>query len=226
MPLEQDELEAIQSVKTGSRRVRAGEIILDHETNGEESMTLFSGWALRQRTLESGKVQITSFLMAGSFIDAEFELANGEGYSIEAITDVELCLFSTADLKKRFSANAVLSRSLATLAQSEEALLFEHMTDIGRRSAMERLAHFLLETHTRQKKLGLAGNDYCPFPLRQRHLADAMGLSFEHVNRMLKELKDKGWVSIVDGRLYIMDFASLSRYCDFDDSYLRPRPIF
>ncbi len=226
MPLNQAELEAIQSVRTGTRHVRAGEAIFDHDTNGEESMTLFSGWAMRQRALESGKVQITSFLMAGSFIDADFELANGDGYSIEAITDVELCIFSTADMKKRFGENAVLARALATLAQSEEALLFEHMTDIGRRSAMERLAHFLLETYTRQKMLGMAGNDYCPFPLRQRHLADAMGLSFEHVNRMLKELKDKGWAGIADGRLYIMDFSSLSRYCDFDDSYLRPRPIF
>ena len=226
MPLDHEELEAIQSVRTGGRHVRAGEVILDHETDGEECMTLFSGWAMRQRALKSGKVQITSFLMAGSFIDAGFELANGDGYSIEAITDVELCLFSAADLKKRFGANAVLSRALATLAQSEEALLFEHMTDIGRRSAMERLAHFLLETYTRQKMLGMAGNDYCPFPLRQHHLADAMGLSFEHVNRMLRELKEKGWVAISGGRLYIMDFASLGRYCDFDDSYLRPRPIF
>ena len=225
MPLRPDELEEIQLVKTGTRRVPAGELILHHEANGEESMTLYSGWAVRQRALESGKVQITSFLMPGSFIDSEFELANGDSYSIEAITDVELCIFSTQDLKKRFGEHASLSRALASLTQSEEALLLERVTDIGRRTALARLTHFLLETYTRQKMLGLAAEDHCPFPLRQRHLADAMGLSFEHVNRMLKELKAKGWANIKDSRLYIMDFEGMSRYCEFDDSYLRPRPI-
>ena len=188
-------------------------------------MTLFSGWAMRQRALESGKVQITSFLMAGSFIDAEFELTNGDSYSIEAVTDVELCVFSAPELKRRFGENPDLSRALAALAQSEEALLLEHVTDIGRRSALARLAHFLLETYMRQKMAGLAGNDHCGFPLRQRHLADAMGLSFEHVNRMLKEMKDKGWAYIQDGRLYIRDFDGMSRFCEFDESYLKPRPI-
>jgi CRP-like cAMP-binding protein len=77
----------------------------------------------------------------------------------------------------------------------------------------------------RQKMAGLAGNNHCPFPLRQRHLADAMGLSFEHVNRMLKELKDKGWAYIQGGRLYISDFEGMSRYCEFDDSYLRRKPL-
>ena len=47
MPLAADELAEIQSVKTGTRRVAAGELILHHEMGGEESMTLFSGWAMR-----------------------------------------------------------------------------------------------------------------------------------------------------------------------------------
>ena len=195
------------------------------EGNATASMTVHSGWAMRCRSLEDGQVQILSFLLPGAFVDGSFELANGDHYWIEAITDVQLCVFVGHKLENQFSAVPSLARTLALLVQNEEAVLMEHLSDIGRRDAAKRIAHFLLETYTRLKLLGHAEENVIFFPLRQQHIADALGLSIEHVNRMLRELRERQWISVKHHRLHMLDIKAMSDFCDFHPGYLLPRPI-
>ena len=225
-PLSDAELEKVQDARTNTRHVKEGNRFPTH-VNGNVTayMTVHSGWAMRCRSLEDGQVQILAFLLPGAFVDGSFELANGEQYWIEAITDVQLCVFAGHKLEAHFAHVPVLARTFATLVQNEEAVLMEHLADIGRRDASKRIAHFLLETYTRLKLLGHAEENVIFFPLRQQHLADALGLSIEHVNRMLRELRERQWISIKHHRLHMHDIEAMSDYCDFNASYLQPRPI-
>ena len=225
-PLSDSDLEKVQDARSGIRCVKEGNRFPAF-TNGNATayMTVHSGWAMRCRSLEDGQVQILSFLLPGAFVDGSFETANGESYWIEAITDVQLCVFTGHRLEAHFTEVPSLSRTFAALVQNEEAVLMEHLADVGRRDAAKRIAHFLLETFTRLKLLGHADENVIFFPLRQQHLADALGLSLEHVNRMLRELREREWISIKHHRLHMLDLEAMSDYCDFHPGYLTPRPI-
>ena len=96
----------------------------------------------------------------------------------------------------------------------------EHLIDVGRRSAVERVAHFLLELLTRLQVIGLA--DECSFrmPLTQKVIGDALGLSVPHVNRTLRQLRDDQLVSIEEHVVIIKDVEALSAIADFERSYL------
>lgn len=224
-PLDEGALDQIQEVRSGRRRVEAGGHIHPDGDETSKYMTLHSGWAMRCRSVEDGRTQIANFLLPGSFIDVSFEDANGDRYWIEAITDTYLCTFSGQKLRDAFGAVPDLSRSFTMLCQREQALLMEHLTDLGRREAIIRVAHFLLETFTRLRLLGQVEEDSCPFPLKQHHLADALGLSIEHVNRMIRDLRERQWISIKGPRLHLHDIEAMSHFCDFNPGYLKPRPI-
>src|SRR6266571_4156414 len=75
----------------------------------------------------------------------------------------------------------------------------EHLIDVGRRAALERVGNFLLELLTRLQAIGLADERSYRMPLTQELIGDALGLSVPHVNRTLRKLREAGLVGI-DGR--------------------------
>jgi CRP-like cAMP-binding protein len=98
----------------------------------------------------------------------------------------------------------------------------EHLIDVGRRSALERVAHFLLELLTRLQIIGLADDRSFRMPLTQELIGDALGLSVPHVNRTLRHLRDDELVSIEEHIVIIKDVEALSALADFERSYLDP----
>src|SRR5437762_14161015 len=71
----------------------------------------------------------------------------------------------------------------------EAAMYAEHLIDVGRRSALERVAHFLLELLTRLQVIGLADEHSFRMPVTQELIGDALGLSVPHINRTLRQLR-------------------------------------
>jgi CRP-like cAMP-binding protein len=96
----------------------------------------------------------------------------------------------------------------------------EHLIDVGRRSALERVAHFLLELLTRLQAIGLAEERSYLMPLTQELIGDALGLSVPHVSRTLKQLREEDLVAIEGQRVIIKDVEALSKLADFERMYL------
>jgi CRP-like cAMP-binding protein len=96
----------------------------------------------------------------------------------------------------------------------------EHLIDVGRRSALERVAHFLLELLTRLQVIGLADERSYQMPLTQELIGDALGLSVPHVSRTLKQLREEDLVAIEGQQVIIKDVGALSRLADFERAYL------
>ena len=105
-------------------------------------------------------------------------------------------------------------------ASRDEAMVVEHLVSIGRRSAMERTAHLLLELYDRLHIVGLADKGAFACPLSQNVLADALGLSTIHVNRVLRQLRDRGRVTVKNQTVVIEDMPAtkmLAGYLNRDD---------
>jgi len=224
-PLNKADLQNVQKIRKTTRFIKAGDHIVPTQNNLDQYLTIYTGWAMRCRSTQDGHTQIIAFLLPGAFVDTSFEMANGDQYWVEAITDVFVCVFPGESLRQKIFEIPTLSKAFTALVQREEAVLMEHLTDIGRRDAVIGLAHFLLETFARLKLLGQVDDNSCPFPLKQRHLADALGLSIEHVNRTIQDLRRRKWISLGEQRLHVLNMEAMEKFCDFDPGYLTPRPI-
>ena len=99
-------------------------------------------------------------------------------------------------------------------------MVVEHLVNLGRRDADGRMAHFLLELGSRLALVGMGSQTGYDCPLTQYHLADALGLSPIHVNRVLKQLREAGLITFRHGRVTIHDHSRLVDLAEFDPAYL------
>ena len=99
-------------------------------------------------------------------------------------------------------------------------MVVEHLVGIGRRSALARTAHFLVELGLRLQLVGLGSETGFACPLNQYLLADALGLTAIHVNRVLRQLREQGLVTFRDGRVVFHDLARLRELAEHHGGYL------
>ena len=103
------------------------------------------------------------------------------------------------------------------LAQ-EESIISEHLVNIGRRDAYTRVGHLYAELYWRLDTVGLVQDFTYTLPLSQTMLADALGLSFVHISRTIRRLRQDGLVQVNGSRVVIDDLPALERAVDFEHS--------
>ena len=96
---------------------------------------------------------------------------------------------------------------------------------VGRRSAEERAAYYLLHLYVRAGDIGLVTEGRVRFPFTQQHLADAIGLSLVHTNKTLKRLGRRGLIQWEHGWFFLPDIAALAEVAKFDLDAPRKRPL-
>jgi CRP-like cAMP-binding protein len=97
------------------------------------------------------------------------------------------------------------------------------MTGIGRREAYNRMAHLLCELLVRLEAVGLVEDKTFDLPITQTELADAIGASTVHVNRVLQELRADGLIRSKGTQVCVLDWPGLKAVGDFDPLYLHLR---
>ena len=117
--------------------------------------------------------------------------------------------------------------ALSWLAVQEAITYAEHIIDIGRRTPIERLAHFLLEIHSRLAMVGRADANGFDLPFSQEVMSDALGLSVPHLNRMLAKLRTDGMLIVAERRVEFTDIKALELLAHFQPATLAriPAPI-
>lgn len=198
-----------ESIQSGRPFWRAGQSV--------GAKLVLSGWAARQRTLPDGRRQIFGFLIPGDVIGIGVAPSPLEEVSTVALTRVEAvdALMLREILALRDERHCRLLAALSQLRRQEEACLLDHIMRLGRQSALERTAHFLLEMHCRTRAAGLAQGDCFPLPLTQEVLADALGLSIVHLNRTLQQMKRDGLIELRSGWATICDRSHLEHLADY-----------
>lgn len=96
----------------------------------------------------------------------------------------------------------------------------EWLVSMGRRSAFEHVAHLFCELYLKLQAVGLAGNFRFPLPITQTDLADALGLTPVHINRVLKEMRGRTLITLRSNALVIEAWDELLRISEFDPAYL------
>lgn len=194
---------------------------LTHEGQVNASaFVLAEGWACSYKMTPEGDRQIVDFQVPGDFLGLRSILFRTSDHSIEAVTRIKATEVLASDLFDAFAEAPRLATAVLWAASRDEAMVVEHLVNLGRRTAEERTAHLLLELGARLKLVGLADNAGFDCPLTQYHLADALGLSAVHVNRVLRHLREEKLMTFQKGRVIFDDFAGLTDVAGFDTSYL------
>ena len=194
---------------------------LVHQGQAEQSAyILISGWACSYKLLQDGQRQIVDFHVPGDFLGLRSVLLHLSDHSIEPVTDIEVTEVHRSDLLQAFAQTPRLATAVLWAASRDEAVVVEHLVDIGRRNAAERMAHFLLELGARLTLVGMGSKEGYACPLTQYLLADALGLSAVHVNRVLRQLREGGMLTFRDGYVQFVNYQRLVEFADFELTYL------
>lgn len=210
----------LQRLYQRRRTVAAGRELVHQGETEQSAYILARGWVCSYKLLPDGSRQIVDFQIPGDFLGLRSVLLHTSDHNVEPITDIQVSEVLMSDLLTAFAETPRLAAAVFWAASRDEAMVVEHLVGIGRREAPARMAHFLLELECRLALVGMGDRTGYDCPLTQYLLADALGLSAVHVNRVLRQLREDGLVTFRDGHVTIHDHAGLVELAQFDPVYL------
>ncbi len=225
VPLTPDELPVVREIGWEIRGVRRRQAVLTEGAKNRAVYFVIEGYLIRYRILRDGQRQIVDLAIPGDFAGVPSCFFHDALYTIKALTNATVALVPLDRLVALFETHPRLAAKIFWSFSCDSAIHAEHLVVVGRRSAHERIAHFLLELLTRLQAVGLADERSFELPLSQEVIGDALGLSLAYVNRTLRRLIDDRLVTIKDQKVTINDVAELTFMADFERGYLKPLPI-
>ena len=220
MSLSEAEISILDALYHRRRPFTTGSDLSHEGQSRPPAFILCRGWAQSYKALACGRRQILNFHVPGDILGIRCLVLKAADHAIGAINKTEAAELKLQDAENTFQTYPRLAAAVRWAVSSEEAILAERMVSLGRRDAPERLAHFFLELDVRLKRVGLARASSYECPLTQYHLADALGLSPVHVNRVLRQLRDEDLMTFRNNTVTFNNFDQLAELAGFDAAYL------
>lgn len=211
---------ALATFLTKPHAFAAGATIADVGDPADIISFVHEGFACRCTTFADGRRQIHAILLPGDAADLEATLLRRRSDQIVALTPCSIWLAPKSRLVGLGSIDSGLADAFAREALLGAEIARQWLVNLGRRSAHQRVAHLLCELSTRLEAVGIDCGPDTILPLRQQHIADALGISTVHANRVFQAMKADGCV-VVGGRGFrILNRAPLEKGASFDPAYL------
>jgi CRP-like cAMP-binding protein len=202
--LSADDLGRLDHIVQGEHLVKKrNDLIVD----GDEYRNLCfvkDGHAIRYKLLSNGKRQILNVILPGDVIGFPVSFFDRSMYSVVTVSDLTFSLCPLEAYAQLCYQLPQFGLILSWLAAQEAAIYAEHIVDIGRRTPLERLAHFLLEMHSRLLAVGRAQETSFDLPFSQEIIADVLGLSVPHLNRVMQQLRAQ---RLIESRLRLVNLV-------------------
>ncbi|MEM9435445.1 MAG: Crp/Fnr family transcriptional regulator [Pseudomonadota bacterium] len=180
----------------------AGTTFVFEGDSSRDFATITSGVAKLVRGSEDGRSQIVGLLFASDFMGRVpgFSRGAGERNSIIAVSDLELCLFPRNSFIKLLEKYPSLEHVLLQQCLDELKLAREWMVILGRKTAGERVASFLLHVARKIQAQGDQGGTAFELPLARSDIADYIGLTVETVSRQISKLRRDGVIELTGSK--------------------------
>ena len=217
------EVAVLERATARSRKVAAKHDLIREGDKPGPVIVMLTGWAFRYKILPAGTRQITAFLMPGDCCDLHIGLLAQMDHSIQTASPSRVASIARAEMDGLLDDHKGIARAMYRSQLTDEGTLRAWIVSMGRRSSIERVAHLICELYVRAHWIGLVEDTQFALPLSQIILADALGMTPVHINRVLKELRLAGAMALSRGSLVVMDPLKLVHIAGFDDNYLHRR---
>jgi len=214
------EREALAALPMRAQDVRADQDIVREGDRPSQCCLVVEGFACRFKFTEKGKRQIFAFHTPGDVPDLLSLHLRTMDHSLGTVSPCRLAFIQHEHLRALLREQPRLVDLFWRDTLIDGSIFREWMLGIGRRDARTRLAHFFCEMFARLEAVGRTDGGRAPLPLTQTEIADALGLSTVHINRVLQELRRDGLVAWEDAVLTVLDPAGLAQAGEFDPVYL------
>ena len=181
---------------TQTNTYAAGETLFFEGDTAGACFIVQAGALKLYKLLPDGRRQITGFLFKGDFLGLSAD--DEYGYTAEVLEDVRACSLPTEKMQELIDEYPKLSNRLLNLASMELAVAQEQMLLLGRKTAQERIASFLLWLALRAEDRGEPSNPV-RVPMSRGDMGDYLGLTVETVSRSITKLKTSGIIKLKEG---------------------------
>jgi CRP-like cAMP-binding protein len=217
----------IESLKRIVVKVRTTPAKTDLIREGDKPshvIVVLEGWAQRYKILPNGTRQIMAFLMPGDCCDLHVGMLAEMDHSIQTVTTARIASVPSQEMDHLLDRHHNIQRAMYRAQLADEGTLRAWIVSMGRRTSIERVAHLMCELYLRASRIGLVlAAEQFELPLSQVILADALGMTPVHINRVLKELRLQKAMTIRRGSMVIVNPLLLAQIAGFDENYLHRR---
>ncbi|WP_174273394.1 Crp/Fnr family transcriptional regulator [Sphingomonas bacterium] len=201
-------------------KVERGAEILGAAHEPDPVRALLEGWACRYVILPNGDRQIIGMMTAGDFSDTRAIRLAVRNFGIMAMTDATIAVISPVQFKSVLDQHRDVVLAVAKAQLADESIMQMWIANMARKSARQRMAHLLCEMVSRVSRSNASLRLVIKLPFVQTDLADVLGMSPVHVNRILQSLRTDGLIHFRSKWLEVSDYAGLAAVAEFDPSYL------
>lgn len=216
--------EAILSLPHVVRSYEKQHYVVREHDQATHSCVMLSGYSIRHKIVAGGARQIVAIHMKGDLVDLQNSLLGTADHSVQMLSEGEIARIPREAVKELAMERPQVAMAMWHDTLVDGSVFREWIANVGRRDSHTRLAHILCEFALRLKVAGLGDGENYELPMTQEELADAVGLTPVHVNRMLKALALEGLIARPTSRsIIIADWKKLAAAGDFDSAYLHLR---
>ena len=219
-PLDELDEHLLEAACQGSHRYMPAHDLIREGDDPSMVIVMLEGWACNYKLLPDGSRQIIAFLMPGDFCEMHVAVLAEMDHSIATLTTARIARIPRRQMEALIGSRPGITEAFWWTQLVDQAVLRTTIVSMGRRTTTERIAHLLCELNFRMSNVGLAGDYPCAMPFTQIVLADAVGLTPVHTNRVIKKLRLAGALEMSPGSIVISDIGRLARIAGFNDNYL------
>lgn len=217
--LSAEDVTDLRALAENSREMEARRNIIREGDRPDHVHLVIDGWACRYKLLPDGARQITAFLIPGDFCDLHVRVLGQMDHSIATLTAGRVA-FIERNRMEALTQRPTLLRAFWWSTLVDEAVLRAWIVNAGRRDAQQAIGHLMCELYVRMRNVGLTTDHSYELPLTQEEIADALGLTPVHVNRVLQRMRSEELISLKGGQLTIHDYRRLQKVSGFSPNYL------
>jgi CRP-like cAMP-binding protein len=221
--LDEGDVAALRGATANARWVAPRQDLIREGDRPGSVFVILEGWACRYKILPSGTRQVLAYLMPGDSCDLHIGLLAEMDHSIQTVTKVRVATVGRVEMDSILELRPRIAKAMYIGQLVDEGTMRAWITSMGRRASVERVAHLMCELYLRARNIGLTEETHLEVPLSQSLLADSLGMTAVHLNRVLKKLRVDKAMTLKRGSLTITDPLKLAQMAGFDENYLHRR---
>jgi CRP-like cAMP-binding protein len=219
-PLSHADRTAISALPMRLQVFAANDEVVSQGRTSSECCLVVDGLLCRYKAMADGRRQIIALLAPGDMPDLQSLHLNRMDHNVAALSRGGAAFIPQRAMRELMAKSPAVTAGLWRETLVDAAVTREWVVGLGRRSAYSRLAHLFCELTIKLERAGMRNGDHYPLPLRQHELADTLGLSLVHLNRVLQQLRRIGAVEVRGGMLKVTNWRKLTEAAEFDPDYL------
>jgi CRP-like cAMP-binding protein len=219
-----DERHILESAIARVQTFSAGQLVVGQGVPVDISTLLVQGMMTRRVDARDGRGHLVAIHVPGDFVDLHAYALKKLDHDVGALTDVRVAVFTHASLERIQEEDSRLTRRLWFLTLLDAAMHRHWMFRLASLNAMQRVAHFLCEMNARYLTIGASDGNNFELPMTQADIGEVCGLTNVHVNRVLRNLRERMLCTHRLSQVSIHNLRELAELAMFDPAYLYLSP--